>query len=233
MSREVGERRELARLSYENAGREITQAFNTMNSNMTLVAGTLAALLGALGAGELFAGDGRPSGFPEFSSVSLLVLALAFPLVVRFFVRSLIAYQNLLRFNSVQTAAWRFLAGEISWEAYQFHQKVYVHEWKSPKTLWQLIVENLKYGYFWIFVAATLPVAWAFRSADWWCAGIVAAGLLVVGLGWEFETMRRSRHRYFVRPDQAELDQLEALMKTPQAAASEAPPPPDTNTSDG
>jgi hypothetical protein len=217
---EVAGKRDLARLTYENAGREITQAFSVMNANMALVAGTLAALLAALGAGELFASEGRSNGFPEFSSVSLLVLTLAYPLVVRFFIRSLIAYQNLLRFNSVQKAAWRFLASEISWEAFERHQSLYVHEWKSPKTLSRLIVENLKYGYFWVFAVATLPLAWAFSSADWQCAGIVAAALLLVGLGWEFETMRRSRGRYFRTPDQTQLDNLERLMSPKEALAS-------------
>jgi hypothetical protein len=37
-----------------DAGREITQAFDTLTNNLTLAGGTLAALLAVIGAGELF-----------------------------------------------------------------------------------------------------------------------------------------------------------------------------------
>jgi hypothetical protein len=213
MPRDVDEKRELAALTYGNAGREITQAFDVMNSNMALVAGTLAALLGALAAGELFGQALTTTNVPEFSSVSLLVLALAFPLTIRFFLRSVTAYQNLLRFNGVQKAAWRFLAGEVTWEAFAEHQRIYVHDWKSPKTLWVLIKENLKYGYFWVFVVATLPLLWAFKSTGCSRASLVGLLLIVAGLGWEGWTMKGTRRRYFTTPTEPELDRLNGLME--------------------
>jgi hypothetical protein len=45
---------ELAKMAYENAGREISQSFDIQNSNMALAAGALAAILTVIGTGNLF-----------------------------------------------------------------------------------------------------------------------------------------------------------------------------------
>src|ERR1044071_7934045 len=93
-------RQSLAGRLYDDSGREMTQNFATMNSNMSLAAGTLAAVLTVLGAGELFGGNNAvpSSKVPTLSPVSLIILVIAVPLVYRFFFRSLIAYQNFIRF---------------------------------------------------------------------------------------------------------------------------------------
>jgi hypothetical protein len=81
------EQRQTATIAYENAGREITQAFETRNANLTLAAGALGVLLTVLGAGQLFGNDiiiqvGRrvskiPSHtFPKLVAGGFIVLAL-------------------------------------------------------------------------------------------------------------------------------------------------------------
>jgi hypothetical protein len=45
---EVEERRALAQLMHQDAGREVTQAFEVMNSNMSFAAGLLATLIAVL-----------------------------------------------------------------------------------------------------------------------------------------------------------------------------------------
>ena len=155
---------ERARLLYENAGREITQQFDTMASCLTLASGTVAALLALLGGSEIFAARIGPSGkvlppdlghIPKLSSVALVVLSLAFPFLVRFFIRSTIAYQNLLRFQKIQRTAWQFLDGMASFSALSARVQVYSTAWRSPEPLRSLMWQNLKYSnFFWVFLVA-------------------------------------------------------------------------------
>ena len=88
-----------------------------MNSNVALAAGTLAAILTVLGAGELFASPApppKPSAFPDLSPISLLSFARSFPLVYRFFFRAVIAYQNLLRFEKHPGGLMDVMANDLS-----------------------------------------------------------------------------------------------------------------------
>jgi hypothetical protein len=210
------ERLALAQLAYENAGREITQVFDVMNSNTSLAAGVLAALLAVLGAGELFAqGEEiaqRGETFPRLSAVSLVVLAAAAPLIVRFFIRSMTAYQNLIRFLDIQNRAWSYLTGRLGWEAFDFHVELYWTRWKTPKAMKTIVLSNLKYGFMWIAAVTVLALGWAFWSVDNLWARLAAAGLLVVGLGWEGITLLGYRQRYYQLPDKLDLDRLQELM---------------------
>jgi len=215
------DRAEYARMVYEDAGREITQSFETQNSNMTLVAGTLAAVLTVLGTGELFHAKSRIGGIPRLSVTSLMVLTIALPLVFRFFVRSTTAYQNLLRFNAIQRAAARFLTGRQPWEAFLLHYTIYVERWRSPRALSRVMLENLRYGYFWVFVAATVPLAWAFYLANWHWGRSVSLALLVVAFGWEASTLPKFRRRYWAVPTEQELSELESSASAPAQGPGE------------
>ncbi len=215
------ERSETARLAYENAGREISQSFDIQNSNMALVAGTLAAVLTVLGTGEIFRAKTRLGGVPVLSVTSLMVLTIALPLVVRFFIRSMIAYQNLLRFNALQIAAWRFLTGKSVWEAFALHHEIYIEKWRSPRTLRHLMLENLKYGYFWIFAAAVVPLGWGFYLASWHWGRTVSLLLLGGALAWETKTLGATRTRYFTVPTREECERLDALASTPVGGADD------------
>ena len=202
---------ETARLAYENAGREISQSFAVQNANMSLVAGTLAAILTVLGAGELFASERKDlQEVPRLSTTSLLVLTLATPLLFRFFVRSVIAYQNLIRFNAVQGAAWRYLTGREPEEAFLKHYEIYVENWRSPRSFWNFVGENLKYGYFWVLFAAFATLGWAFYNADWCWGRTISLGLLLVAATWETLTLRSTIRRYFSTPNIDETCELKA-----------------------
>lgn len=229
--------RQAAALAYENAGREISQAFGVLNSNLTLAAGTLGALLAVLGAGELFGSEeirifvegasvkslSAPvrelHGVPKFSNVALLLLAAAFPLVVRFFIRATTGYQQLERFNLVQRKTWGFLAGMISWHEALGTVDLYVQQWKSPKPLKKLLAGSFKYGFAWVFALALIALGWAFYSAPDDLPRVVAAAFLVLGVGWEALTLRRSP--YFAVPTDAESERLRT-----------APPHPSTRSPD-
>lgn len=170
-----------------------------MNYNTTLAAGVLAAVLGALGAGELFSStDGR--SLPQLSPVSNLVLALSAPLLWRFFFRTLLAYQNLVRFNRIQREAWDFLSGDTTWRAFSFLERKYgsVHEWRSPLSFGALVIKNLEYGYWWIFIALIVPLAWSFASIwDMSAPRNVSLGLLVTAIAIETFSYASRRHGFF------------------------------------
>jgi hypothetical protein len=219
------EQREAATLAFDNAGREITQAFDTMNANLTLAAGTLGVLLTVLGAGQLFGNDvvvqvgNRVSklpartvetvgGIPKLSDVSLLLLAAAFPLIVRFFVRATLGYQQLLRYINVQKSCWRFLSGAASWTHAQSSVDLYVTQWKTPHRLRHLLVGSLTYGFAWVFALSACVVTWGFITAPHLAPKLVAAGFLVLALAWEIVTL--SRHAAFELPTAEELTKIDA-----------------------
>lgn len=205
------QQREAARAAFDDAGREITQAFDTLSGNLTLAGGTLAALLAVIGAGELFS---RPTmvvsvngsathlqvpaaplvhGLPKFSNASLLLLAVALPLVVRFFVRATFGYQQLLRYNRVRNAEWRFLSGQQPWAHARSNYDVYVIKWRSPASRGTLFWGSAKYGFVWVFVLYATVLGWAFYTASGSTAPFVAAGAILVGIGFEFVTLGRSK----------------------------------------
>jgi hypothetical protein len=221
------EQRKMAVLAYENAGREISQVFDVINSNTGLAAGTLAAVLAVLGAGELFGSSGRRvalgGGLPRLSSVSLIVLAAAAPLLWRFFVRAVTAYQNLLRFIEIQKEAWRFLTGERTWPAFSRYVDLYWVEWRSPKPLHALMWDNLKYGFFGIFLITGGAVLWAFVTSAGRLPRVVAGAILLIGFGWEAVTLEGHRRKDCRAPTDSELQELQQLQAQTTRSGGDVP----------
>ena len=215
------EQRHTATVAFEDAGREITQAFDVMGVNLTLAAGTLAALLAVIGAGELFGKQaivvyvsggaanvraiGPPTvhGLPKFTSTSVLLLAVALPLVVRFFIRATLGYQQLLRYNRVRDAQWRFLSGQHTWEHARGHYDLYVVMWRSPAALSKLAAGSAKYGFVWVFVLYAVVLGWAFHTADGALPRVVAGAVIGLGLLYDIVTLKRAS--YFTLPTASEL----------------------------
>jgi hypothetical protein len=217
---QASDHREAARAAFDDAGREVTQAFDTLANNLTLAGGTLAALLAVIGAGELFGrqpvvvsvngstaqvqapGPPMAHGLPEFTNASLLLLAVALPLVVRFFIRATFGYQQLLRFNKVRSAQWRFLSGQHTWAHARGHYDVYVVAWRSPETPATLFWGSAKFGFVWVFFLYALVLGWAFYTASGVLARVVAGAAILIGIGFEIITLRRSD--LFGRPTAAQ-----------------------------
>jgi hypothetical protein len=217
MSTEVEPHRVAAELLYESAGREISLNFDTMNANLSLAAGALAAVLSVLGAGELFRAKPKgvtTSGLPHLSSVSLLVLALVIPLLLRFFVRTMLAYNNLLRYNRLQKAALAFVDGRGEPEWIDLERASYLDDWKSPRSLGALVWHNLEYGYLWIFVVAAGTYAWAMHTANNRSAQAAAAVIVAAGAAWEIFNLVTSRRSFFERPDEDARCRMHELEKS-------------------
>lgn len=194
--------REVAQSVYLDAGREVTQNFSTMYSNISLASGLLAAVLAVLGAGELF--KDHPSttgGLPDLSPISLNILCLAFPLLLRALVRSMLGYNNLLRYNKIRAAAWDYLSGSGSWVEFYATYEIYQTKWRSPTAIGKCIQSNMKYGFAWLFFVFTIAISWAFyTSTGGPRVKLWAALILVLGVGWESTNLARSASAYFTLP---------------------------------
>jgi hypothetical protein len=227
MSKDLAANRAAATLAYENAGREITQAFSILNANLTLAAGTLGVLLTVLGAGELFGHDivikiaGHTvdragvretptlAGVPRLSDVSVLLLAAAIPLLGRFFIRATIGYQQLIRFNLIQRNAWHYLSGDADWVLPHMTMSIYVQRWRSPASACSLFKGSFKYGFAWVFALATAALTWGLVTAPGVVPRALGLAFVVVGVGAEWLTLRNAKH--FELPSKKERCDLRRL----------------------
>jgi hypothetical protein len=234
------ERREVVHLLYEDSGREVTQNFATMASSMSLASGIFAALLTAIGVGELFAKSNVNKstawgGLGSPSSVSLVILALAFPLLVRFFIRGLFAYQNLLRFNAVRNTIWDYLAGRVKWYLVAETYDAYVRNWRSTHTFGSLVWQYLKYGFLWLFIVLASALVWGFVLTAGWPGRVAATFILLVGVGTELVLLFRAKPRYFnyKSADSIQLSANENQHQWEAAPLSHVPSGETISTTDG
>lgn len=224
----MSQSREVAQLVYEDAGREVTQNFTTMYSNISLASGLLAALLAALGAGELFSDTAtKTAGVPDLSPISLVILCLAFPLLLRALVRSMLGYNNLLRYNLIRGAAWKYLSGSGTWLNFYATHEVYQTKWRAPEAIGKSIRSNMKYGFAWLFVVFAVATAWAFYTST---GGpkprLAAAAILLLGFGWESINLARSAKSYFTLPTDADWTDARNSAPAEDSASGGAPVPP-------
>jgi hypothetical protein len=227
MSKDLAANRAVASLAYENAGREITQAFSVLSANLTLAAGTLGVLLTVLGAGELFGHDivvqvaGHTvqrtgtsetrtiAEVPRLSDISVLLLAAAIPLLGRFFIRATIGYQQLIRFNLIQRNVWHYLSGDAGWELARMTMSIYSQKWKSPASAGSLFKGSFMYGFAWVFALAATALAWGLITAPGIVPRAVALAFVIVGVGADWLTLLRTKH--FERPSEEERRELRRL----------------------
>ncbi|OBI50369.1 hypothetical protein [Mycobacterium sp. E787] len=215
------DQRQLATVTYQDAGREVSQNFSTMYSNLTLASGLLTALLGVLGAGELFKGAGGTTGtqpphmiegIPALSPISVMVLVLVFPLLFRFFVRTMLAYNNLLRYNKIRAAAWKFLQGQSQWTEFSSTYCLYELKWKSPQTIRQSMWSILKYGFMWLFAVFVVAIGWGFATTTGgWKFRLIAGLALILGAGWEIGSLIKARTFYFSLPTREDRKECESM----------------------
>jgi len=217
------EYRELATVELTDAGREISQQFGTLNSSLALATGTLGALLAVIGGGELFnhqtiieigshsaqeipASTSSSGGLPQLSNVSLLIIGLAFPLLLRFYVRATISYQQLERFNLIRKSCWQYLAHERTWHFAQRTIAIYHTDWKSPISRSKLFWGSAKYGFVLLFAIYLVILGWALVTADDLIPRLVS-GLVVLGASaFEGRTLRDAE--WLKGPSSAELAEL-------------------------
>src|SRR5690606_26316760 len=100
----------------------------------------------------------------------------------------------------IQREAWEFLTGETTWEAFRYLERKFgsVHEWRSPLSFGTLVIKNLEYGYWWIFIALIVPLVWSFASIwDMSAPRNVSLTLLVLAIAIEALSYVSRRHGFF------------------------------------
>jgi hypothetical protein len=127
-------------------------------------------------------------------------------LLLRFFARAMMSYNNLERYNEIRTLAWQFLGGRSEWIDFSTNYYVYEIQWKSPKPLRQLVWAIMTYGFFWLFAVFATATAWGFYSTTGGCtARLFAGGVLLLGVVWETQVLWTSPIYSFSAPTNDDL----------------------------
>ena len=177
-----------AELLYTSCATEIAQNFASHDTNLSFAAGTLTAILGLLGAGEVIGAHGfaRHSQLvPSTSSITLFVLCASFPLLFRFFMRALIAYHNIKRFNYLQRTAWDLLTGQKTDEDFLGEVDRYWVSWSGVATFRDLALRNLKFGFMWVLCLDAAAIAFGFWTCPYVGAKLWGLAILGTGVLWE------------------------------------------------
>jgi len=144
---------------YDQAGREIGVAFGAINANT----GWAITLLSILVTGIFLSGI-----FPDIRS--FIVLLLISLLLIRFFARTVLAYQNLIRWNIFRNSIDKIFLGEDRDGSIQkdLRKSIDLYDWRwlSPQPRSKLILSNLRYGYWYMFLFIYLLAAYAWLSLD-------------------------------------------------------------------
>jgi len=150
---------------YKECGREVTLAYTTLNQmkNWAMI------IAGALLSGVAF--GAREGRYPDEIMFAGVVIGYAF--TVRFFVRAILCYVNLIRWNTLQAKiignklAAQQTTGAISVQVRE-DIKVLYEEWRSPIGRWSQLLSNLKLGFALLFSLFGLFLVWgalALRSS--------------------------------------------------------------------
>jgi hypothetical protein len=146
---------------YKECGREVTLAYSTLNQmkNWAMI------IAGAVISGVSF-GQGSLT-YPNESMFIGIIIALAFTL--RFFVRAILCYINLIRWNSLQSSIVRMklvgslapdsAATETPGQLIEVIQNLYF-DWRSPIGRKGQILANLKLGFSLLFFLLLFFAIW-------------------------------------------------------------------------
>lgn len=140
---------------YDQCGREISLAMETMDNNQNWTITLVSAII----AGIILRGF-----LPDIWTWSLLIIGLA--LTIRYFVRSCLAYSNLIRWNLIRKKINKFYLFTQSKNKAEALQdilnsiKSYDDQWLLPLSRKKLIFSNLKYGYYYAFFTLSLMLAY-------------------------------------------------------------------------
>lgn len=171
---------------YKECGREVTLAYTTLNQMKNwaiVVSAAIAAAIASL--------LKSPSATDQASDAKIIFLGamLAYLFNVRFFVRAVICYVNLLRWNTLQSDIARLMLQFDSGtsktkEELQRDVKssidIYYHQWLSPIDRWAQFTSNLKLGFGLLLVLPVVIMLWS-GAVSWGSFYTRAATIFVVG----------------------------------------------------
>jgi hypothetical protein len=182
---------------YAECGREISLSMNTLHTLNSWAVTVILALLSTLAVIR---------HFPNVISYGLLILGAS--LVLRFFIRSLLAYTNLERFNRLQSAALMLLrspdpdADDVA-RFDEVLDRLY-YQWACPLPKWRLVWSNAKLaGFSYLFAALALVTVWTgLALRNLWQAQLLSLGGLAIVLGEAYLFFRAPYFRHVPSPTQ-------------------------------
>jgi hypothetical protein len=192
---------------YKECGREVTLAYTTLNQMKNWAIAIVAAFVSAIVALAKPAQSGQDPTLSQIAVYTAAVLAYVFNL--RFFIRSILCYINLVRWNRLQseivktylTPGTTATTEEEAKKHLREEIDNYYHKWRSPITRRDQLVQNLKLGF---ALVLALPLFFvAIWSVEFWDLQVVR-GLLVFTIGAtlvEFTDFARSS--FFDTPQRA------------------------------
>lgn len=168
---------------YKESGREITLAYTTLNQMKNWAIVIAGAILSGLAFGS------AAGNYPSRSMFVGVVIAFAFTL--RFFIRAILCYINLSRWNSLQRDILHMMlstndaqsppqvdAGQVA-KVSQLIEDLYFN-WRSPIARANQVASNLKLGFSLLFALCLFFLVW---GAVTLAGDHLVQGLLVFALG--------------------------------------------------
>jgi hypothetical protein len=171
---------------YKECGREVTLAYTTLNQMKNWAIVVSAAIAAAI------ASMLKSPAFTTHESDAQLVFLgamLAYLFTLRFFVRAIICYVNLLRWNRLQSDIARL---KLSFDSRSTKSKselqdevsssvdLYYHRWLSTIGRWAQITSNLKLGFGLLLVLPVFAMVWS-GVVSWATCYTRAATIFVIG----------------------------------------------------
>ncbi|MGD0877784.1 MAG: hypothetical protein ABSA01_06520 [Anaerolineales bacterium] len=164
---------------YEECGREITLAYTTLNQMQNWAVGMIAASIAATVALTKVT-PGQSNFYFEITVPILIVAVIAYVFNLRFFIRAVLCYINLTRWNTLQNDVVKYTLVQqlphngqhpiIKNEAREKlldDIRLYYLEWLSPISRSTQIFLNLKLGFYLmfalplIFMLIGIPILWS------------------------------------------------------------------------
>jgi len=135
---------------------------------------------------------------------TLMVVVVADVLLVRFFVRSCLAYANLHKWNRINRLAVRHMTedNEASTTLQVLREAVdrYHLKWESPEPWWKIVKSNLKLAYGQLFAVMGGLTVYGFCLVDWDARVVGLLVLLVADLVWEALVFPRKTYLKYAGP---------------------------------
>ncbi len=182
---------------YKEAGREATLAYTTLNQMKNWAMVVAAAALSGLPFGS------KSADYP--TPIMFAGTVIVYTLILRFFVRAMLCYINLIRWNVLQNDCIQLKLLPSGSSSLQDRERKlrtdiqhYYFEWLSPLTRKDQIFENLKLGFYLLFALVLFFMVWG--AIVLWQSHFVMGLLTFAVLNTALEAWDFMRSKYFDNP---------------------------------
>ena len=143
---------------YRECGREITLAYTTLNQMKNWAILTAAAAISGM------AFSTAAETYPNLPMFTGTVIVYAF--VLRFFIRAIVCYTNLIRWNKLQSSCLNLKLIQTAVQKQEIKKKLeedirnYYYLWLSPLNRKSQLIQNLKLGFMLLFTLVLFFLVW-------------------------------------------------------------------------